>query len=105
MVEETNEKNNRFNEARIDCEMPTTTTTTLKTTVTSKQTSKGMMYNLLTNPGQINYCSSDSDCTIKNGTAYCTHRLDSAPSTPNITGSNVYFDKACKCVSKKCQAI
>jgi len=48
LVDETEEKNNRLEGVRIDCDMPTTTTTTLKTTVTSKQTARGVMYNLLT---------------------------------------------------------
>ncbi len=106
VVDEKDEKNNYIRNVRIDCDMPTTTTTLPNTTVTTKQTSKGTMYNLLTYGGQINVCNNDNDCTVKNGSVYCTHIRDGAPVTPNTFGVvNVYFDKDCKCVGGRCQAI
>jgi hypothetical protein len=60
----------------------------------------------LTYSGQISACNSDNECTIKNGTVYCTNKWDGAPLTPNTLGkSGVYFDKDCKCVGKRCQAV
>lgn len=104
IVDETEEKNNILNGIRIDCDMPTTTTTTLKTTVTTKVTSVGTMYNLLTWPNQINYCSYDGDCIIKPNTVYCTHKNDNTILFGDM-GRNYYFDKDCKCVGRRCQAV
>jgi hypothetical protein len=74
VIDEQNENNNYIRNVRVDCDIPTTTTTLPNTTVTSKQTSTGIMYNLLTYSGQISACNSDNECTIKNGTVYCTNK-------------------------------
>jgi hypothetical protein len=106
IVDEKDDNNNYIRGVRIDCDVPTTTTTLPNTTVTTKYTSNGVMYNLLTNSDQINACNSDNECTVKNGSVYCTHQRDAAPTTPNTFGVvGVSFDKVCKCVGKRCQAV